>query len=103
MERVESSVDIDCPVRTVNNQWTQFEEFPRFMSGFKEVTQSETTENGGDTLGAFMAHVERIIQDFKRYIEKRQVADGAWRGEIHDGRREPQTSDRRPSDAHTRQ
>jgi uncharacterized membrane protein len=26
-------------VRTTYNQWTQFEEFPRFMEGVKEVTQ----------------------------------------------------------------
>jgi uncharacterized membrane protein len=39
MERVERSIEVDCPVRTVYNQWTQFEEFPRFISGLKEVKQ----------------------------------------------------------------
>jgi uncharacterized membrane protein len=39
MERVERSIEVDCPVRTVYNQWTQFEDFPRFMSGVKEVKQ----------------------------------------------------------------
>jgi uncharacterized membrane protein len=32
-------VDVDVPVRTAYNQWTQFEEFPRFMEGVKQVTQ----------------------------------------------------------------
>ena len=39
MERVEKSIEIQCPLRTVYNQWTQFEEFPRFMEGVTRVTQ----------------------------------------------------------------
>jgi uncharacterized membrane protein len=39
MADVEKSIDVDVPVRTAYNQWTQFEEFPRFMEGVKEVRQ----------------------------------------------------------------
>jgi uncharacterized membrane protein len=39
METVKKSIDVEAPVRTVYNQWTQFEEFPRFMEGVKRVTQ----------------------------------------------------------------
>jgi uncharacterized membrane protein len=39
METIEKSIEVECPLRTVYNQWTQFEEFPRFMKGVKKVTQ----------------------------------------------------------------
>ena len=39
MSNIEKSIDVDVPVRTAYNQWTQFEEFPRFMEGVKEVRQ----------------------------------------------------------------
>ena len=39
MESIEQSIEVNAPVETVYNQWTQFEEFPRFMSNVKEVRQ----------------------------------------------------------------
>jgi uncharacterized membrane protein len=33
------SIDINAPLRAVYHQWTQFEEFPRFMEGVEEVRQ----------------------------------------------------------------
>ena len=43
MSRVEQSIEIDVPVRTAYNQWTQFEEFPQFMEGVKSVSQLDDT------------------------------------------------------------
>jgi uncharacterized membrane protein len=34
-----TSIDINVPVRTAYNQWTQFEDFPQFMDGVKAVHQ----------------------------------------------------------------
>jgi uncharacterized protein YndB with AHSA1/START domain len=33
------SIEVNAPLRVVYNQWTQFEEFPRFMEGVEEVRQ----------------------------------------------------------------
>jgi uncharacterized membrane protein len=41
MEQLEKSIEVEVPVRTAYNQWTQFEEFPRFMDGVESVTQLE--------------------------------------------------------------
>ena len=39
MSNIEKSIEVEVPVRTAYNQWTQFEEFPRFMEGIQQVTQ----------------------------------------------------------------
>jgi uncharacterized membrane protein len=155
MERVDKHIEVNCPVRTVYNQWTQFEDFPRFMAGVKEVKQLDDThvrwhaevwgkdehwdaeiteqtpderiswrsvsgpanagtvrfeplgpdrtrvrltmgyepqgavENVGDKLGIFSARVQRTVEDFKTYLEKRGAETGAWRGKVHDSHKEP--------------
>jgi carbon monoxide dehydrogenase subunit G len=37
--RVEKTVMVNVPVSRAYNQWTQFEDFPRFMNGVQSVTQ----------------------------------------------------------------
>ena len=43
MAQITESVDVAVPVRTAYNQWTQFEEFPRFMDGVEEIRQTDDT------------------------------------------------------------
>jgi uncharacterized membrane protein len=43
MSTVEKSIQINLPVSTVYNQWTQFEDFPKFMEGITEIRQLDAT------------------------------------------------------------
>ena len=43
MSNIEQSIDVDVPVRTAYDQWTQFEEFPKFMEGVEEIRQLDDT------------------------------------------------------------
>src|SRR3546814_3716272 len=39
MARAASEIVVEAPLRQVYNQWTQFEEFPRFMENVEQVQQ----------------------------------------------------------------
>jgi len=39
MQTIEQSIEVNLPIRTVYDQWTQFEEFPQFMEGVEQVRQ----------------------------------------------------------------
>jgi uncharacterized membrane protein len=76
MATIEKPIDVDVPVRTAYNQWTQFEEFPRFMEGVESVTQLDDTHlrwiaNVGGTRKEWTARITEQIPD-KRI---------AWRSE----------------------
>ena len=43
MSEILESIDVDVPVRVAYDQWTQFEEFPRFMEGVESVRQLDDT------------------------------------------------------------
>ncbi|MFD8708466.1 SRPBCC family protein [Kitasatospora sp. NPDC059648] len=45
MSMVKKSVDVDVPLHAAYNQWTLFEEFPRFMEGVDAVTQLDDRHN----------------------------------------------------------
>jgi uncharacterized membrane protein len=44
MAEVEKSIEVEAPVNTVYNQWTQFETFPEFMEGIESVQQLDDSK-----------------------------------------------------------
>jgi uncharacterized membrane protein len=40
---IQADVEVEVPLSTAYNQWTQFEEFPKFMEGVEEVRQLDDT------------------------------------------------------------
>ena len=55
MATIEQSIEVEVPITTAYNQWTQFQEFPQFMESVQEVRQLDDThlhwvaEVGGKT------------------------------------------------------
>ncbi|MEU3829003.1 cyclase [Streptomyces sp. SID486] len=45
MSKVKEAVEVDVPLHTAYNQWTQFEDFPNFMEGVEEITQLDDRHN----------------------------------------------------------
>ena len=43
MPKIQDSIEVQVPVRLAYNQWTQFEEFPKFMEGIQSVQQLDDT------------------------------------------------------------
>jgi carbon monoxide dehydrogenase subunit G len=70
---VERSIEVAVPVRTAYDQWTQFEDFPRFMSGVQEVRQV------GDALTHWTAEIAGVRREWDAAIVE-QVPDEkvAW-------------------------
>jgi len=56
MSQVIEAVDVDVPVTTAYNQWTQFESFPHFLSFVESITQTDDTHTHWDVK---VAGVER--------------------------------------------
>jgi len=43
MPKIEDSIEVQVPVQQAYNQWTQFEDFPKFMEGIQSVQQLDDT------------------------------------------------------------
>jgi uncharacterized membrane protein len=76
MSTFSASIDLEVPVGTAYNQWTQFEEFPLFMEGVEEVRQLD------DTRLQWVAEIAGLRREWTSKIEE-QVPDRviAWRSE----------------------
>jgi uncharacterized membrane protein len=83
MSIVTSTIDIDAPITTVYNQWTQFETFPQFMSGVDTVRQVS------DTLTHWEVSIAGVDREFDAEIVEQHPDERiAWNsvgGESHAG------------------
>jgi uncharacterized membrane protein len=76
MSTIEQSIDVQVPVRTAYNQWTQFEEFPNFMEGVESVRQLD------DTTTQWVTEIAGQKREFAAKITE-QIPDErvAWRAD----------------------
>ena len=84
MSRIVETTDVEVPVRVAYDQWTQFEEFPRFMDGVKSVEQLN------DTTLAWNAEINGIDRSWRAEISEQEpdtvVAWHSTSGAKNDGR-----------------
>ncbi|MFE2493080.1 SRPBCC family protein [Streptomyces scopuliridis] len=74
MTIIEKSVDVDVPVRTAYNQWTQFESFPRFLEGVERIDQPQRA------LAHWVTRVGAVTHEFDaEIVEQRPDERLAWR------------------------
>lgn len=74
MSQVQETVDVDVPVTTAYNQWTQFESFPEFMGGVESVTQTS------DTMTHWVTKIGGVEREFDAEITEQHPDERvAWR------------------------
>ena len=83
MAKIDKSIEVGVPLTTAYNQWTQFEEFPRFMEGVEYVKQLD------DSHLHWKADIGGVEREWNAEITD-QVPDEiiAWRstdGPLHAG------------------
>jgi uncharacterized membrane protein len=80
METVKESIEVNVPVKTAYNQWTQFEEFPKFMDGVEAVRQID------DTHLNWVAEVSGERREWRaEIVEQKPDEKIAWRAEDGNG------------------
>jgi uncharacterized membrane protein len=74
MTSIETSIEVNVPVHTAYNQWTQFEEFPRFMEGVERIEQRT------DTTTHWVTEIAGVAREFDAEITE-QTPDQriAWK------------------------
>jgi uncharacterized membrane protein len=73
MAKIDKSIEVGVPLSTAYNQWTQFEEFPKFMEGVEYVKQLD------DTQLHWKAEIGGVTREWKAEItEQRPDEMIAW-------------------------
>ena len=74
MSTIEQSVDVNVPIRTAYNQWTQFESFPEFMEGVESIKQVS------DTRTAWVVEIAGVRREFEAEITEQHPDERvAWK------------------------
>jgi uncharacterized membrane protein len=74
MAEITESIDVAVPLSTAYNQWTQFEEFPRFMEGVQSVQQL------GDTRLRWIAEIGGKHEEWEAEITEQHPDERvAWK------------------------
>ena len=74
MTQIVETIDVDVPVSTAYNQWTQFESFPQFMDGVDEVVQKS------ETLTHWKISIAGVKREFDAEITEQHPDERvAWR------------------------
>jgi uncharacterized membrane protein len=80
---IQQDIDIGVPVKTAYNQWTQFEEWPKFMHRLQQVSQEDETHV------SFKTKIWGVSKEFKaEIVEQRPDQRIKWRvtdGVTHTG------------------
>ncbi len=97
MAQIQESVDVDVPVRTAYDQWTQFESFPQFMSGVDSITQTD------DTHSRWVTTVAGVTREFDTEITEQHADERiAWKSTTGDTQHAGVVTFHRLSDSTTR-
>ncbi|MET9018008.1 SRPBCC family protein [Streptomyces olivaceoviridis] len=97
MSTVKEAVEVEVPLHTAYNQWTQFEDFPNFMEGVEEVRQLDDRHNHWTTkIGGVRREFDTEIVD--------QLPDEriAWRTTSGDTHQKGTVRFERLDDMHTK-
>jgi len=84
--RIEKTIDVDCPVSTCYNQWTQFESWPNFMEGIESCEQVDDTHLHfvGDIGGKKVEWDAQIVaQEPDRQISWNSTSGKVNNGAVH--------------------
>jgi uncharacterized membrane protein len=83
MPTVEQSIDVNVPVSTAYNQWTQFESFPQFMGGVEEIHQvTDDMTHWRTSIGGVEREFDAAITE---QIPEERVAWRSVDGKTHGG------------------
>jgi uncharacterized membrane protein len=83
METIEKYIDVNEPVQTVYNHWTQFEKFPRFMEGIEKVTQLDDSHlHWQANIGGKKVEWDAAISE---QIPEKRIVWYSEKGAVHSG------------------